>query len=231
MKHVFVVAFACLAVTAPAQADALSDRLRADALKAGPEDFGWTRTTRAESNSVGEMETASYVDRWDPSQPPPKRWTLVSVKGRAPTAEEIKKAGKAPARAVVPNYGRVARYLSGTLQRMPDVGGKAVYRFSNLAPKSMEIAGNDFSSSVTGELIVDTSGPVPYIAQVNAVSTKPMRMMLVAKVERIELSLRYRMMANGRVAPLESSNVMVGSMMGKSGSQKTVSTFSDWRAR
>lgn len=231
MKHVFVVAFACLAISAPAQADALSDRLRADAAKVGPDDFAWTRTSRAEQKSTDESEMAAFVDRWDPAQPPAKRWTLVSVKGRPPTADEIKKAGKSPARAAVPNYGRVVRYLSGTLQRMPDANGKAIYRFSNLAPGSMKIGGADLSASVTGELMVDTSGPVPYISQVTGVSTKPVRMMLIAKVDRLELTLRYRMMPNGRVAPLESVNLMVGSMMGQSGSQRTVATFSDWRAR
>lgn len=231
MKHAFVIGFAYLAISAPARADALIDRIRAEAARAAPEDFSWTRTSRSEQKSTSEREAASVVDRWDPSQPPARRWTLVSVQGRPPTADEIKKAEKSPARAVVPSYGRVVRYLSGNLQRMPDAGGKTIYRFSKLAPGSVKIGGADLSDSLTGELTIDTSGPVPYISQVTGVSTKAVRMMLVARINRLELTLRYRMMANGRVAPLESINLMTGSMMGQSGTQQTVASFSDWRAR
>ena len=231
MKHVFVVAFACLAVSAPAQADALSERLRADAAKVRPDDFAWTRTTRAEQKSADESEGLVVVERYDPALPPAKRWTLVSRDGRTPSADDLKETSKSYGKAIVPNYGRVARYLSGTLQRMPDAGGKAVYRFAKLAPGSMTINGTDLSADATGELVVETGGPAPYVSQVHIVSTKPVRMMLVVKIDRLEATLRYRMMPDGRMVPAESSNVMTGSMMGKSGTQRSTSTFSDWRAR
>lgn len=227
-----LAAIACLsALSFPAAADALSDRLRADAAKVSPEDFAWTRTTRAEQRSGDGVESHVLVERWDPAQPPARRWTLVSYDGRPPTADELKQAAKGYATATVPNYGRVARYLGGTLQRLPDANGKAMYRISGLAKGTLMVGGNDVSEDATGELTVETAGAAPYVSQVHFVSTKPVRMMFVAKLDRLEGTVRYRQLADGRLVPAEVINGMTGSMLGQAGSRRNVATFSDWRAR
>jgi hypothetical protein len=53
---------------------------------------------------------------------------------------------------------------------------------------------------------------------------------LVALIERFEAVNRYKMMPNGKPAPVESSSEMNGSMMGKGGVIRTKVTYSDHRA-
>jgi hypothetical protein len=56
-----------------------------------------------------------------------------------------------------------------------------------------------------------------------------MRVKLVAKIERMEATTRYRLMPNGKPVPVEQVTDLTGAMMGKSGRIKTISTFSDHR--
>lgn len=217
-----------LLVSAPALADALLERLVADARAIGPDDFAWTRTLRTEQRSGDKVETRASVERYDPSRLTGQRWTLVSVDGRTPTAKELKDYSKAMAQAVVPSYGRLARYFGGGAQRAAN-GGRTIYRAATLPKGALTLGKADLSAGARAEAVV-AEGPQPYIERLDIVSTKPVRMMLVARVERLDATSRYRLMPDGRPVLAEQVSEMRGSMMGRAGSLRTVATFSDYRA-
>ncbi len=213
---------------APARADELQARLLASAKAIGPADFAFTRTTRSEQRGGGEAKLRTTVDRYDPTRPPAQRWTLVSIDGRAPTADEADKAAKAYATAFVPSYGRLARWVGAKAIRS-EADGRAVYRYAGLPKGTLDFNGKDLSADTNAEAFV-APGPAPFVERTRFVSNKPFRMMLVARVERFEASQRFRAGADGRPVPVEFVTEMVGSMMGKAGSVRTVTTFSDVRA-
>lgn len=222
-----LAAVALLGAASPALGDALLDRIVADARAVGPDDFAWTRAVRTEQRSGGKVETRNIVERYDPTRPADKRWTLLNVDGRAPTAKELQDHSKAMADAMVPSYGRVARYLEAGAQRVAK-GERTAYRAMKLPKGALTIAKADLSAGAQAEAIV-ADGPKPYVERLDLVSTKPVRMMLVAKVERMDASSRYKLMPDGRPVLVEQISEMRGSMLGRAGTIRTVATFSDHR--
>ena len=216
-----------LIAAAPAEADALLDRLVAEARSVGPDDFAFTRTLRTEQTSGDKVETRASVERYDPARPAGQRWTLVSVDGRAPTRDELKDYSKAMAQAMVPNYGRLARYFGSGGERAAK-GGRTVYRAGKLPKGALTIGKADLSAGATAEATV-AEGPKPYVERLDIVSLKPVRMMLVARVERLDATSRYKLMPDGRPVLAEQVSEMRGSMLGRAGSLRTVATFSDHR--
>lgn len=217
-----------LGASASASADALLDRLVADARAVGPDDFAWTRTLRSEQRGGDRVEIRTVIERYDPSRAAGQRWTLVSIDGRAPTPQEIKDHAKTSAQAMVPNYGRLAGYFGAGAQRT-EQGGRTVYRTAKLPSGALTIGKTDLSAHARAEAIV-AEGPKPFVERLEIVSMKPVRVMLVAKVDRLDATSRYKLMPDGRPVLVEQTSEMRGSMMGRHGTLRTLATFSDHRA-
>ncbi len=83
----------CLAAEA-SNADALKERLIAHARTVTPEDYAYTRTIRTESTEGNKKEERVIIDRWDPAKPQDQRWTLVSINGQPPNADQLKNYAK-----------------------------------------------------------------------------------------------------------------------------------------
>lgn len=207
----------------PAHADALQDRLLA-AARATPEQ-AFTRTSRMEERSGGAPEVHTRVERYDPARPEGQRWTLVSVDAKPPTSKDLGEYKKFIAKAVVPGYARLARWIGARAA----TDGRA-YRYASLPKDIMVINGHDLSADTTAEAFVNTAGPTPFVERTRLVSAKGFRMMLVAKVDRVEASQHFRLVGD-RPLLVESIVELTGSMMGKSGSMKTTATFSYTPAR
>ena len=230
-----LVAFLPLAASLAAEAnnsgaDALKERIIAHARTVTPEDYAYTRTIRTESTEGNKKEERVIMDRWDPAKPKDQRWTLVSINGQPPTADQLKNYGKETPKRRTVYYGRVAEYFGKPATSATDARGRPVFRLASLPKETVVASGTDISANATGELAVDTSGATPFIDEVRFVSTKPTRVKLVALIERFEAVNRYKMMPNGKPAPVESTSEMNGSMMGKQGVIRTKVTYSDHRA-
>jgi hypothetical protein len=210
--------------------DALKERIIAHARTVTPEDYAYTRTIRAESTEGNKKEERVVIDRWDPAKPQDQRWTLVSINGQPPTADQLKNYGKETPKRRTVHYGRVAEYFGKPATSATDARGRPVFRLASLPKETVVAIGSDISANVTGELAVDTSGATPFIEEVRFGSTKPTRVKLVALIERFEAVNRYKMMPNGKPAPIESTSEINGSMMGKQGTIRTKATYSDHRA-
>lgn len=219
---------ASLAAETNSGADALKERIIAHARTVTPENYAYTRTVRTESTEGNKKEERVVIDRWDPTKPQDQRWTLVSINGQPPTADQLKNYHKEKRRPAY--YGRVADYFGKPTTSATDGRGRTVFRFTALPKETVVVNGSDISANATGEVAVDATGATPFIEEVRLASSKPTRVKLVAVIERFEATTRYRMMPDGKPAPVESSSEMNGSMLGKQGLIRTKVTYSEHRA-
>lgn len=222
--------FLALDVAADPFFDRLEERIVALARTVSPEDYAYTRTVRTESVESGKTEERIVIERWDPTQPPEQRWKLLSIDGQPPTAEQLQNHRKGLPKRRQAYYGRVAEYFAKPATRATNGQGKTVFRFASLPKGTIFFSDADVSANATGEAVVDTSGPVPFIEEVRFTSTRPTRIKLVAKIARFETTTRYRMMPDGKPVPAELRSEMVGSLLGKEGSIRTRIVYSDYRA-
>jgi hypothetical protein len=169
------------------------------------------------------------VDRFDPAKPAGQRWTLVSVDGRPPTADEQKSFAQESAKRRVSSYARVANYFGTESTSGTDAQGRTVFRFKTLPKETVMVAGSDLSANSTGEAVVNSSGAVPFVEHVRFTLTKPTRIKLVAKIEHFQANARYKLSPDGKPVPAEFKSEANGSMVGKAGSIRTTITFSEVR--
>ena len=228
MKPVFLFAAFCSAVCASSllaaeeASDALKQRIVALARSVGPDDYAFTRTARAEQSEGTEKKTRTTEERFDPRKPAAQRWTLVSIDGRPPTEAELTSHRKESPKRRVANYGRVADYFGAPATTTAGANGRTVFRFTALPKESLVLNDFDLSTSAIAEANVDANAAVPFVEQVRFTLTKPTRVKLVAKVEKMEATTRYRMLPDGKPVPVEQVSDMTGSMLGKRGRIRTV---------
>ncbi|HEX8490340.1 MAG TPA: hypothetical protein VF626_04945, partial [Chthoniobacterales bacterium] len=177
--------------------DALKERIVAHARTVTPEDYAYTRTIRTESTEGNENEERVVVDRWDPTKPQDQRWTLVSINGQPPTADQLKTYAKETPKRRPAHYGRVAEYFGKTATSATDAKGRSIFRLGSLPKDTVMVMGSDISANATGELTVNTTGATPFIEEIRFTSSKSTRVKLLAVIERFEATTRYRMMPDG----------------------------------
>ena len=216
-------------VVAQQNTDALKQRILAQAQSLSPDDYAFTRTIRSETNSKGKTEKKVTVEKFDPTKPADARWTLVSIDGAPPSAEQLKSYQKEAAkRRVVPGYHRLAAYF-GSPATVAEFGGKTVFRFASLPKGSMSVLDTDISHNATAEATVTEANGAPFAEQVRF-TVKPMRVKLLMKIDRLENIARYRMGPGGNPVLTESTSDMSGSGMGQEGTMRNTTTYSDYRA-
>ncbi len=229
-RTVAIVAFAtALSLTARA-ADPLQERVLAVARSVTAEDYAFTRFVRIERSDGGKITQGSELERYDPTKPPDQRWTLVARDGRPPTAEELKKYTRDTARRRAAHYGRIANYFASPATTSTDSRGRTVFRFASVPNETVVLGGNDVSATAVCEATVNTTGAVPFVEEARFTLAKPVRVKLVAKLDRGEVVSRYRMMPNGKPIPTEHISDLHGSLMGRQGRIKSVLTYTEHRA-
>ena len=218
------MAAAALLVTVPAWADPLQDRVLATMKASDTGDVAFTQTTRIERTGAKPSE---IVTRYDPRSA--TRWTVVSVDGRPPSSKQSADIIKAATRSPAPSYARMARWFGAAATRVTETPGSVTYRFAGL-PKGIVMMGKrDGSADTVADVVVDTAGRTPHVERVRFTSSRPFRMMLVAKVERYVVTASYAPLADGRMFPSTTESDVAGSLMGKSGTIRTRSRFGDMR--
>lgn len=213
------VALAML-VAAPAAADPLQERVLAGMKAVDTGDVAFAQTTRIERTGAAATE---IVTRYAPAAP--ARWTVMRVDGRAPTAKESADIVKAATRSPMPGYARMARWFGARATRVAEAPGSVTYRFAALPEGIVKMGSHDASADTVADAVVNTAGPAPYVERVRFTSSKPFRMMLVAKVERYVITASYAPLADGRLFPSTTDSDIAGSLMGKAGSIRTRSRY------
>jgi hypothetical protein len=210
-------------------AEALKQRIVAAARTVTANDYAFTRTARNETRDETKTEKRVVIERFDPTKSADSRWTLVSINGQPPSAEEQSKHRKNQAERRVANYGRIAEYFT-VPATVAESQGRKVLKFEKVPKGSVVINDADVSANAIGEATINETGETPFVEQMRFTSTKPTRVKLVAVVQRIEVTTRYRMMPNGKPVPVEQVSETTGSMLGKQGSININVTYSDHRA-
>jgi hypothetical protein len=208
-------------------ADALKQRVLEHARTVSVDDYMFTRTARTEQVEGDKKTERVVVERFDPAHP--QRWTLISVDGRAPNADELKKLAKDAPKRRTAHYGRIAAYFGAPASATTDPRGRTVFHFATLPIETVIVTGVDISANSKCEATVDTSGPVPFVEQVRFTLTKPVRIKVVATLDKFEATSRYRMMPNGKPVPIEHISNAEGSLLGKQGRVRSVLTYTDHR--
>ena len=206
-------------------AEALKQRVLEHARTVSVDDYAFTRTARTEQIEGDKKTERVVVERFDPAHP--QRWTLVSVDGRPPNAEELKKMAKDGPKRRTAHYGRVAAYFDAPAPATTDARGRTVFHFATLPSETVIVTGVDISANSRCESTIDSSGPVPFVEQASFTLTKPVRIKVVAKLEKFEATSRYRMMPNGKPVPVEHISIADGSLLGKQGRVRSVLTYTD----
>ena len=205
--------------------DALQRRVAEHARTVSADDFSFTRTVRTEQVEGDKTSTKVVVERWDPTKP--QRWTLVSIDGQPPNAEELKKHAKSWPKRRTAHYGLVANYFAKPATATTDPRGRPVFRFESLPDETLVVTNVDISANTVCEASVDKSGAVPFVEQARFTLVRPTRVKVVAKLDKFEATSRYRMMPNGKPVPVEHISNAYGSLLGKPGRVRSVLTYTD----
>jgi hypothetical protein len=220
-----LAAAGAMIVAVPAAADPLQERVLAGMKASDTGNVAFEQTTRIERTGAKATE---IITRYDPRNP--ARWTVVRIDGRAPTAKETTDIVKAATRSPTPSYARMARWFGAKTTRVAEAPGHVTYRFAGL-PKGIVMMGkHDGSADTVADAVVNTSGPTPYVERVRFTSSKPFRMMLIAKVDRYVIAASYAPLPDGRLFPSATDSDIAGSLMGKAGNIRTRSRYAGMQA-
>ncbi|WP_010183171.1 hypothetical protein [Sphingomonas sp. PAMC 26605] len=219
------IALATATPVTAAHADALQTRIVA-AARATPTMRHAFRRTLAFERTGAPRKT--YVEQFDPSRPAAERWSLISIDGRAPTPKDIATSRKAN-HGPIPSYAELAKWFGSPATRTDD-GGGVLYRFARLPAGTFKIGSHDASADTQVEALVNTSGAVPFVERVRMTSNKSFSVMLVASLRSITVDQRYRVLADGTAVPSDATSALTGAMMGKAGTMRTATSYSEFRA-
>jgi hypothetical protein len=218
--------FGAVLFPSPAFADALQQQVLAGAKATTGEDFAFTQMINIQRSGEAAKD---YVMRYDPKRAKGARWTLTKAEGRAPTAKEASSFAKRANAAPVPSYGEIAKWFGGPATRVATSNDSVTYRFAALPAGTIKMPGQDISAHTSAEAVVNIAGPIPFVERVRITANKSFRIMMVAKIERFSATAFYQMLPGGRPAIIANASDLSGSMMGKSGTFKTRTSFSDMR--
>ncbi len=147
-----IIAVLCLGSASAALAqhnqDELKQRVLAQAQKAGPDDYAFTRTVKSEQTSNGKTEQHVNIDKYDPTKSGEARWTLISVDGAPPSADALSRYKKETPKRRVPGYYRLAKYFGTATSVSTDAKGRTVFHFNSLPKDTAIVFDADVSSNI-----------------------------------------------------------------------------------
>ncbi|QXQ04814.1 hypothetical protein KX816_10890 [Sphingosinicellaceae bacterium] len=206
-------ALAAVALLGAAPADPLLARLIAGANALPPATLSFERSIASSQTSDGKVERHDQVDRWDG-----RAWTVLSIDGKPPEARAAADAVKASEASGVPGYYRLATFLAAGPVRVAEGPGSVTYRLAKLPPGGVSVKGAS-PEKFSAELSVDTSGPVPFVRHARYFAPAPMRIMMVAKLDRFEATADYKLGTAGRPELTRQAVDIAGALFGRSGTQ------------
>ncbi len=216
-------ALLALAVLAagPARADAVLDQLRAEARATALKPF--ERTVRIEPAG---RPAIVQVDRFDPRAAAGRQWTLLSVDGRAPTEEEMRRHQRDTGRQPVPGFHRFNELLAGPPTAIERQGDRTVYRWQALSKGAVTTTqGPDFSERLSAEAIVSASETRPRLERVRIYAAEPFGIMGVARMNRFEAVSLYTSDSERHRLARQTTEVDARIPIRGTQSQKTTATF------
>lgn len=218
-----IVAAALIVAPASARADAVLQQILADSAKAPV--VGFERTARAELRVDPDKEPAIVIDRFVPQDGASGSWTLVSIDGRKPTADEISRHRKANADGPVPGFHRLHKVLGNTPARRTEADGRTVYRWNSLPAGAVVTPGGDISGHLSAEATVEEVGGKPLISKVRIFAATPFKIRGIATMNHFDVTSQYRPGAAHPFLAAQTSATDVKAPFGLGGKRKSSFSF------
>ena len=214
-----VLALAVLATAAPA-ADALRERLIAQARACPPASLAFDRTTVITRISPFGRKTLTQVERWDG-----ERWTLVSVDGRLPRDIEVRGAAKATAHLPVPGYYRLADLLAAAGDRRAGADGRVILQIPRLPAGTVNTGSDDISRHLGGEATIAEANGEPWVESLKITAREPFKLGMLITVGRFDQTFEYRLDGSGKPRLTTQVADSLGQMFGQSGGEKSEARY------
>ncbi len=192
----------------------LREAIISDARTADPASIAFDRTTTAVRRGPGIKEKTVTVERWDG-----KRWSLLSVNGKTPSANHLKTFRKATAANPVPGYHRMASLLAAASNVTVDSDGRKTLTIPVLPAGTVRTDTGDISSHLSGEAVIASNDGKPYVARLKVRARENFKLNLLIKVTNFEQISDYRLGPDGRPRLASQSADSKGSMFGFVGGQ------------
>jgi hypothetical protein len=208
--------------------DELKQRILAQTQSISPDEYAFTRTIHSDGVNNGKSEKKVMVEKFDPTKPIEARWTLVSIDGATPSADDLDHFRKDAPKRRMPGYYRLAGYFGSAATASTDSRGRTVFHFAALPKDTVKVMDSDVTQNATAEATLGEADGVQFVEQIH-VSVRPMRIKLIAKLNSYEYTARFRMGFEGKPLLIEQNSEMSGSGMGQEGHGHTVVTYSDYR--
>lgn len=218
--NLVIVALALACGAAAPLPDPVRDSIVADAKSQPPTALAFERTTKSVRTGGGSTTSTVKVERWDG-----KRWALVQLNGRKPTAGQLHEARKLAAAAPVPGYHRLAALLGAATESVTDAQGRTVLKIPKLPRGSVMADAKDISSHLKAELTVSNRGGQPWIERVKVTQREPFMMNMLIRVLTFEQVSEYRLDSDGKPRLASQTADSMGSMFGFPGGETSQATY------
>src|ERR1700730_6387697 len=151
----------------------LKQRILEQTKSLNPDDYAFTRTIRSEHTSGGKTEKTVAVEKFDPTKSAEGRWSLVSINGAPPPADELKRFRTGSAKRRVPGYHRLASYFGTDGTISSGSRGRTIFRFTALPTDTVIVCDNDVSQNTTADASVTEANGEPFVEQLH-LTVRPM---------------------------------------------------------
>lgn len=211
-----LVASLLMAATPPDELrlESLRDAIITEARAADAATIAFDRTTTAVRRGPGIKEKTVTVERWDG-----RRWALISVNGKLPSASHLKTFRKATAANPVPGYHRLAALMAAASAISVDGDGHKVLTIPVLPAGTVSTDTSDISSHLSGEAVIANNDGRPYVARLKVRARENFKLNLLIKVTNFEQISDYRLGPDGHPRLASQSADSKGQMFGFTGGQ------------
>lgn len=137
-------------------------------------------------------EVLDKVERYDPDDAAGDGWTLLTVDGKEATAEDIEDyAADDHSAEGADDPFTLYREVVGDLKfedavLLEETGSRAEYRLLTVDHALFDEDSDDFAGQLVAHLVVDKTGPSPFVSLYRVYAPEPFRKAMVAKVNAFE---------------------------------------------
>lgn len=214
-----IPALALLLAAAPV--DPARDVIIKQAAAMSPGQIKFTRTVTLTRRAPTGTSKTVRVDSWDG-----QRWTLISIDGKPPTAEQKAEAERMAAAGNVPGYHNLGKMLAVATSSRRDADGRLVLVIPRLPAGMVRSGSADISDNLAGEALVATAKGKPFVQQLKVTAREPFSLNMTTKVTGFAQVTSYQLDAKGQPRLVSQHSDSTGSMFGFEGGQTSDTVFS-----
>lgn len=214
-----LVAGAAPAPTAPIPS-AVRDAIIAEAGIMPPARLAFDRDSATVREGGGTTSSSNRIDRWSG-----RSWSLVSVGGKPPTAEQREQHRRIVKTMPVPGYHQLGAILGAATTAGSDAEGRAIWTIPQLPAGSVFTESGDISSHLKAEARLARRGDRVWVDQLRITERQPFKMNMLIKVIGFVQTNDYALGSDGRPRLVAQNSQSNGTMFGFPGGEKARVSF------